>query len=185
MTWLWGSAALQITQCCAVSSLQQAWFKASHSSSRGLSSAAGCRLQARMTGMGNVPDITPEQLRMASQHMASMSPEDMARAAEMAQGMHGRPPGSVPGTLSHSRARPGQCLLETRLDCARTRNLCGVQLRWGTACTAGRQAVLQVRAAAPVLTLGSAVPFSPRSARLGFKHDCLGGVSIPVTRTLE
>lgn len=35
--------------------------------------------------MSNVPDITQEQLQQASRAMASMSPEDMARTAEMAQ----------------------------------------------------------------------------------------------------
>lgn len=58
-----------------------------------------------MTGMSNVPDITPEQLRMASQQMAGMSPEDMARTAEMAQSMQGRQPGNAPGAaLCHSSA---------------------------------------------------------------------------------
>ena len=55
--------------------------------------------QAKMSGMSNVPDITQDQLRQASEHMARMSPEDMARAAEMAQGPAGRSAGGTPALL--------------------------------------------------------------------------------------
>ena len=59
-----------------------------------------------MTGMSNVPDISQDQLRQASEHMARMSPEDMARAAEMAQGAR---PGAAAGVPA------GHCVIACSL----------------------------------------------------------------------
>ena len=52
-----------------------------------------------MSGMGDVPDISAEQLRQASEHMAGMSPDDLARAADVAQAQqmrNGPSPAPVP-----------------------------------------------------------------------------------------
>ena len=53
--------------------------------------------------MGEVPDISAEQLREASARMAGMSPDDLARAADLAQAQQMRN-----GPSSSAAAQPGQ-----------------------------------------------------------------------------
>ena len=63
-------------------------------------------LQAQMSGMGDVPDISPEQLREASARMADMTPDDLARTADLAQAqqMRSGPAASANGNVSSTSA---------------------------------------------------------------------------------
>ena len=62
-------------------------------------------MQAKMSGMGDVPDISAEQLRQASEHMAGMSPDDLARAADVAQAQQMR---NGPSSTPAPEQVPGQ-----------------------------------------------------------------------------
>ena len=55
--------------------------------------------------MGDVPDISPEQLREASARMAGMSPDDLARAADLAQAQQMR---NGPSATAQPVPPPGQ-----------------------------------------------------------------------------
>ena len=55
--------------------------------------------------MGDVPNISPEQLREASARMAGMSPDDLARAADLAQAQQMR---NGPSATAQPAPSPGQ-----------------------------------------------------------------------------
>ena len=70
-------------------------------------------VQAQMSGMGEVPDVSPEQLREASARMATMTPEDLARTADLAQaqglrnGPSTHPAASAPAASAAPSNGPG------------------------------------------------------------------------------